>query len=166
MLSTPSGPQRSGFQIAAQSCCFISLWHLKGNESIFFPFSEAGRQPGRKSLCGSLSSQNWTEPSAHLLPLPLWALWLSDLSFVEMSLFSSDVKTGAILNAGIGFQPVKGKAGIQRRGKEHGTSVKRLELTWWGQRGQVKSEKRNQEMTKRREKSRIVHICLEPHCVS
>lgn len=46
--------------------------------------------------CGSASSQNWTEPSAHLPPL---SLWLSDHLFAVICPFSCDAEKEAILEA-------------------------------------------------------------------
>lgn len=52
----------------------------------------------RNGLCGSMSSQCWTEPSAQLA-IFLLSLWLSDHSFAVISPFSPNAKTGAILEA-------------------------------------------------------------------
>ena len=48
----------------------------------------------------------------------------------------------------------RGKAGIQRQGTEHRTSVKRLEIKWWGQRGQVRNVRWKQEKAKGKKNTR------------
>ncbi|MEQ2177922.1 hypothetical protein GOODEAATRI_008720, partial [Goodea atripinnis] len=94
MLLAPSGSQPSSFQIAVKSFCFICLWHLEGNESIIFFFHRSRLAAWKNGLFGSLSSRNWTHPSAHLLPLPLLSMWFSDLSFPLMWRRSADQDTG------------------------------------------------------------------------
>lgn len=73
------------------NCSLFLLWCLTANESIFFP-STRTEEVG----CGSASSQNWTEPFAHLPPL---SLWLSDHLFAVICPFSRDAEKKAILEA-------------------------------------------------------------------
>lgn len=126
MLSGPNGSHLSCFQIAVQSRCFISLWRLRENESIFSsPWSRSAAW--RNGLCGSTSSQNWTEPSAHLSISLFRSLWLSDHSFAVISPFSLDARTEAILEAAVGFHQWRSR--ISKRERERGQErQKRLEI--------------------------------------
>lgn len=88
VLSGHDGSRPSLLQIAVYSRCFVWLWCLTANESIFLHLEQVG--------CGSTSSQNWTEHSAHL---PLLSLWLSDHLFAVICPFSHDAETEAISEA-------------------------------------------------------------------
>lgn len=78
MLSGLHGSHLPLLQIAVYSCCFVRLWWKH--------FSSARTE---KVGCGSTSSQNWTEPSAHLPPR---SLWLSDHLFAVICPLSHDAK--------------------------------------------------------------------------
>lgn len=78
MLSGLRGSHLPLLQIVVYSCCFVRLWWKH--------FSSARTE---KVGCGSTSSQNWTEPSAHLPPR---SLWLSDHLFAVICPLSHDAK--------------------------------------------------------------------------